>query len=255
MKTLEEEEWSVSWSEGISVPDFTVTVNYPPTVEEQDGIKLEIFNLDACNGESAGIESLLSQPCLALQDVSTFDVKRDHGRPPVITGITKDVAGSVCLCDLQGVDDINAVQRLAAAGGAKALFVVQRPSTEVSDQMPVFVVPLKVILKLVAHIHATVTFQRNGGAQSSSPSTDEGMSNVPTSRNQGWFGQESTTHDMFLAGDTNTSIDPLGKAPTVLVGDRNDPIDMLQMDSSGDDIGQFATGCGEKKAPHEVNVR
>jgi hypothetical protein len=69
------------------------------------------------------------------------------------------------------VEDINAVQHLAAAGGAKALFVLHRPSTEPSGQMPVFVMPSEVILKLLAHIYATVTFQRNDGDQSSRPST------------------------------------------------------------------------------------
>jgi hypothetical protein len=254
MKTMED-DWSVSSSERIYVPVLTLIVNYPPTVEEQDGIQFETFNLGTCNGESAGMESLLSQRFLALQNVSTFDVERDRGRPPAITSITKDVAGRVCLCDLQGVDDINAVQRLAAAGGAKALFVLQRPSTEPSNQMPVFVMPLEVILKLGAHIYATVTFHWNDGDRSSSPSTDEEISNVPTSTDQGWVEQESTAHDMSLAGDTNALIEPSGRDSEVPVGDRNAPIDLLQMDSSEDDIGQFATNYEEKKAPQKVNFR
>jgi hypothetical protein len=254
MKTLEE-EWSVSSSASKSVRDFAVMVNYSPSGQERDGVQFETFNLDAYNAESAGMESLLSQQSLALQDVSTFHVKRDLGRPPEITSITKDVAGSVCICDLQGVDDINAVQRLAAAGGARALFVVQRPSTELLDQMPVFVMPLEVILKLVAHINATVTFQWNDGARSSSPSTDGEMSNVPTSTDLGRVDQESTAPCMSLAVDTSPLIDLSGKSPKVPVGDRNASIDLLQIDDSGDDIGQFANGCGEKKAPHEVNFR
>jgi hypothetical protein len=251
MKTMEEDSL-VSSSEKISVPDLTVTVNYPPTVEAQDGIQFETFHLDVCNGESASMESLLSQPFLALQVVSTFDVDRDVGRPPAITSITKDIAGSVCLCDLQGVDDINAVQRLAAAGGAKALFVLQRPSTELLYQMPVFVMPLEIILKLVAHIYATVTFQWNDGARSSSPSADEEMNDVPTGTDQGWVDQESTAQWVV---DTSPLIDPLGKASTVPFGEQNTPFDLLQMDSPGHGIPQIAASYGEKKALHEVNFR
>jgi hypothetical protein len=251
------EDWSDSSSESSSLPGFTVTVNYPPAGEDQDGLQFETFNLDAYNSESAGMESLLSQQFL-VQEVSPFHVKRDGDlRPPLITSMNKDVAGSVCLCGFEGLEDINAIQRLAADGGAKALFVLRRPSTELSDQMPVFVVHSEVILKLVAHIHATVTFQWNDGARSSSPSTAEEMNEVPTSVEQGWVGLETTAHGMSLAVDTNAPIEPLGKAPTVAVGDRNTLIDLLQMDSSGDDIGPIALdhGCGEKKAPHEVIFR
>jgi hypothetical protein len=249
MKTKREDDWSVSSSESNFVPGFTVTVNY-------SGLQSETFNLDAYNSESAGMESLLSEPFLALQEVNAFDVERDL--EPLFSAITsntkyKDFAGCVCLCGFEGVEDINAVQRLAAAGGAKALFVSQRPSTEASDQMPVFVMPSEFILKLAAHTYATVTFQSNDGARSSSPSTDEEMNDVPTSTEQEWVGQESQSHGMYLEADTNASIELTGKAPTVPVGDRNAPIDLLKMDSSGDDIGQVAAGYGEKKAPQEVN--
>jgi hypothetical protein len=215
-------------------------------VEGQDGLQFETFNLDAYNSEIAGMESLLSLPSLTLQEVSVFDVQRDLEHLfSAVTSIKKDVAGSVCLCDFQGVEDINAVHRLAAAGGAKALFVSRRPSTEPSDQMPVFVMPSEFILKLAAHIYAKVTFQSNDGARSSSPSTDEEMNDVPTSTEQEWVRQESKSHGMYLALDTNASIEPTGKAPTVPVGDRNAPIDVLQTDSSGDDIGQVAAGYGD----------
>jgi hypothetical protein len=245
METMEE-GWSVSSSERISVPNFTVTVNYQPTGEEQDGIQFETFNLDAYRGETAGMESLLFQQFLPLQDISRFHVERDHRRLSPITRITKDIAGSVCLCDFQGVDDINAVQSLAAIGGAKALFLLRRPSTEPSDQMPVFVMPSEVIHKLVAHINATVTFQWKDGARASRPSSDEEMNDGPTSAEQCWFGQEFTAHGKVV--DTNAPIEPPRKASTVTT-------DLLQMGSSEDNIGQFAACYGEKKAPREVNFR
>jgi hypothetical protein len=251
MKTMEE-DWSVSSSERNYVPYLSVTVNYPPTVEEEDSIQFETFHLGACNGESAGMESLLSQQFLALQGVSTFDVERDLGRPPAITSITKDLAGKVCLCDLQGVDDINTVQRLAAEGGAKALFVLHRPSTEPLNQMPVFVMPSEFIFKLLAHIYSTVTFQLNDGARSSSPATDEETNYVLKNMDQDWHDQDSTAHGMSSVVDTNAPIDPSGKSLTVPVGDRNALIDLFHVDTSGDDIGQFVDGYGENKASHEV---
>jgi hypothetical protein len=153
------------------------------------------------------------------------------------------------------VEDINAVQRLAAAGGAKALFVLRKPSTEASDEMPVFVMPSEFIHKLAAYTYATVTFQSNDGARSFSPSTDEELNDVPTSTEQEWVGEESKSHGMYVAVDTNASMEPTGKAPTVPVGDQNASIDLLRMDSSGDDIGHVAAGYGKKKAPQEVNCR
>jgi hypothetical protein len=60
---------------------------------------------------------------------------------------------------------------------------------------------------------------------------------------------------MYLLVDTSAPIDPPGKAPPVPVGDRNTPIDLLQTNSTRDDIGQVAAGYGEKQAPHEVNSR
>jgi hypothetical protein len=93
MKTKLEDDWSVSSSESNFVPGFTVTVNF-------SGLQSETFNLDAYNSESAGMESLLSEPFLAHQEVNAFDVERDlEPLFSAITSLKKNVAGSVCLCD------------------------------------------------------------------------------------------------------------------------------------------------------------
>ena len=124
-----------------------------------DDSKSETFEVDVCNETCSGMVNLLSLKSLALQEVSSFDVRREC-RKKEIVGLWQNPAGSACSCRLLTGKDVNAVQRLAAAGGAKALFVLRRP-TVTSDQMPVFLVRAAIHSPVWTCLRATVSLQRH----------------------------------------------------------------------------------------------
>jgi hypothetical protein len=69
---------------------------------------------------------------------------------------------------------------------------------------------------------------------------------------QRWFCDELAARQVSR-NCTNAPIEPL-ESSTVMFDDHNNPIDLFQLGSSGDDIGQSAAGY-RKRAPPEVNCR
>jgi hypothetical protein len=107
---------------------------------------------------------------------------------------------------------------------------------------------LEVILKTGPYIYATVT----GGMMVHDLPDRRLMRNARCSRimEQRWFCENS---QLGKSLGTNAPIEAW-ESSTVMFDDHNNPIDLFQLGSSGDDIGQSAAGYRER-APYEVNCR
>ena len=152
-------------SSDLGASRYSLTLNFTRTYKQDDDCQSETFDLGRCESGPSP-ESLLSE-AYPVFNVDVFTVKRNQN---VIERFTEDPKGCVCFCDMTTLEDIHAVQRIAATRGAKALVVTEKP-TELA-QLPVFVLPAALLAKLTRCKCATVTFQRLEVVQPSSSESE-----------------------------------------------------------------------------------